>query len=157
MNNPRDGAAQDNTEVSKTHAFKSSNNSAEFWSTMNTQIENSTQAPVSNSSVPGGSKIDSVNGRLLSWGCGEFGQHGHGHTEDVLPGQAYLENFYQCFGMDVRIKAISCGGSHTVIVTGEIEKLTICTMQGLTFISTYVRIIFDSHKINYENQQILNW
>ena len=122
MNNPIDGAAQGNTEVIMAHSLMSSKNSSEFDSTMNIQVENSTQASVSNSSISDGSKFDSVNDRLLSWGCGEFGQHGHGHTEDVLPGQAYLENFYRCCGMDVRIKAISCGGSHTVIITGEIKK-----------------------------------
>lgn len=50
---------------------------------------------------------------LFCWGSGQFGQHGHA-IEDAIP---FLESRVARF--DGRVKLISCGASHTVIVTGE--------------------------------------
>ena len=55
-------------------------------------------------------------GVLLVWGCGEFGQHGHGHTEDVPKSDAL--GFPLWLGQDRMVVEVACGSSHTLVVTG---------------------------------------
>ncbi|XP_048734330.2 uncharacterized protein LOC125650251 isoform X3 [Ostrea edulis] len=53
---------------------------------------------------------------LISWGCGEFGQHSHGHKEDV----AFCDGLVKKFPT-VPTKLIACGASHTILVTNDNE------------------------------------
>ena len=55
---------------------------------------------------------------LVCWGCGEFGQHGHGQVGDVRCQDGLLPLDFDGGG-DARVKAVACGSSHTVIVTGQ--------------------------------------
>ena len=57
------------------------------------------------------------DGFLLVWGCGEFGQHGHGHTEDVLSGDALGSPLW--LGQDRMVLEVACGSSHTLVLTGQ--------------------------------------
>ena len=54
---------------------------------------------------------------FISWGCGEFGQHGHGAQEDVTIGDGLMENFCQRKNSDVKMSA--CGASHVIVVTSK--------------------------------------
>lgn len=56
-------------------------------------------------------------GLLLVWGCGEFGQHGHGHTEDVLSGDALVSPLW--LGQERMVVEVACGSSHTLVLTGQ--------------------------------------
>ena len=49
--------------------------------------------------------------RLISWGCGAFGQHCHAHTEDVSIQDGLLDSFTE------RAKFVACGASHTIVVS----------------------------------------
>ncbi|XP_038079436.1 ultraviolet-B receptor UVR8-like isoform X2 [Patiria miniata] len=80
-----------------------------------------------------GSQKDSskiADGHILTWGCGEFGQHGHGHTNNVEPEESLMRHFYERVAEIVgtgkglsagsvveRLKTFACGASHTVVVT----------------------------------------
>ncbi|XP_078313714.1 uncharacterized protein LOC111129310 isoform X6 [Crassostrea virginica] len=55
-------------------------------------------------------------GELISWGCGEFGQHCHGTKEDVPYSSGLLkDNLSGC------VKFVACGASHTIVVTDSNE------------------------------------
>ncbi|XP_070542195.1 uncharacterized protein [Ptychodera flava] len=56
-------------------------------------------------------------GELIGWGCGEFGQHGHGSGGDVSAEQGLLKIFSRTGDPLSCTKIIACGASHTVIVT----------------------------------------
>ncbi|XP_070542168.1 uncharacterized protein [Ptychodera flava] len=56
-------------------------------------------------------------GELIGWGCGEFGQHGHGSGGDVSAEQGLLKIFSRTGDPLSCAKIIACGASHTVIVT----------------------------------------
>ncbi|XP_077989209.1 uncharacterized protein LOC144443553 isoform X2 [Glandiceps talaboti] len=65
-------------------------------------------------------------GELISWGCGEFGQHGHGGvgTDGNIGFDQGLLNWKTLSGTESPescIKLIACGASHTVIVTYDNE------------------------------------
>ena len=62
------------------------------------------------------SKSTVCGGFLLVWGCGEFGQHGHGHTEDVLCADALGSPLW--LGQDRIVLEVACGSSHTLVLTG---------------------------------------
>lgn len=62
------------------------------------------------------SKSTVCSGLLLVWGCGEFGQHGHGHTEDVLSADARGSPLW--LGQDRMVLQVACGSSHTLVLTG---------------------------------------
>ena len=51
---------------------------------------------------------------LRIWGCGEFGQHGHGTEEEIT-----FEKSQLAITANSNVKAISCGSSHTLALTGE--------------------------------------
>lgn len=55
-------------------------------------------------------------GLLVVWGCGEFGQHGHGHSEDVPCGDAVGSPLW--LGPDRMVVEVACGSSHTLVLTG---------------------------------------
>ncbi|KAK3097505.1 hypothetical protein FSP39_010255 [Pinctada imbricata] len=55
--------------------------------------------------------------QLLSWGCGEFGQHCHRHKTDVPIHDGLLKEF----GGKDRVKFVACGASHSVVVTDSDE------------------------------------
>lgn len=55
-------------------------------------------------------------GPLIVWGCGEFGQHGHGHSEDVPCGDAVGSPLW--LGQDRMVVDVACGSSHTLVLTG---------------------------------------
>ena len=59
---------------------------------------------------------EDATGHLLCWGCGEFGQHGHGYKKEVAFLDGAVEQF--CKG-DNLIKYVSCGASHTAVVTSK--------------------------------------
>ncbi|XP_022105615.1 X-linked retinitis pigmentosa GTPase regulator-like isoform X2 [Acanthaster planci] len=76
------------------------------------------------------SKMGTDDGHILSWGCGEFGQHGHGHMDNVSPDGSLLKHFYEQIakmagtreglprgGTVPRLKTFACGASHTIVVT----------------------------------------
>ena len=63
------------------------------------------------------SKSTVCGGLLLVWGCGEFGQHGHGHTEDVLSADALGSPLW--LGQDRMVLEVACGSSHTLVLTGQ--------------------------------------
>ena len=50
---------------------------------------------------------------LHVWGCGQFGQHGHGNKTNVAKERGQLE----VFNGD-KVKLVGCGASHTMILTG---------------------------------------
>ena len=59
-------------------------------------------------------------GELISWGCGEFGQHCHGTKEDVPYSSGLLkDNLSSC------VKFVACGASHTIVVTGRHQELSL--------------------------------
>lgn len=55
-------------------------------------------------------------GLLIVWGCGEFGQHGHGHSEDVPCCDAVGSPVW--LGQERMVIEVACGSSHTMILTG---------------------------------------
>lgn len=55
-------------------------------------------------------------GLLIVWGCGEFGQHGHGHSEDVPCCDAVGSPVW--LGQERMVVEVACGSSHTMILTG---------------------------------------
>lgn len=55
-------------------------------------------------------------GKLLVWGCGEFGQHGHGHQNDISLSTGLCNPLL--LGQDVVVAKVVCGSSHTVCITG---------------------------------------
>ena len=55
-------------------------------------------------------------GLLIVWGCGEFGQHGHGHSEDVPSCDAIGSPVW--LGQERLVVEVACGSSHTLILTG---------------------------------------
>ncbi|XP_025077911.1 ultraviolet-B receptor UVR8-like [Pomacea canaliculata] len=57
------------------------------------------------------------HGELLCWGCGEFGQHCHGHSGDVGFSDAMVDPC-SLEGSSGGVSAVACGSSHTVLVTG---------------------------------------
>lgn len=63
---------------------------------------------------------DQDRGRLLSWGCGEFGQHGHGGSGENVSSEGALVDHGDPMARSHRIKHISCGSSHTAVVTGRV-------------------------------------
>lgn len=56
------------------------------------------------------------SGLLLVWGCGEFGQHGHGHKRDVHCADALGSPLW--LGQDRMVLRVACGSSHTLVLTG---------------------------------------
>lgn len=56
-------------------------------------------------------------GLLIVWGCGEFGQHGHGHSEDVPCGDAVGSPLW--LGQERTVIEVACGSSHTLVLTGQ--------------------------------------
>lgn len=58
------------------------------------------------------------HGELLCWGCGEFGQHCHGHSGDVGFSDAMVDP-RSLEGSSGGVSAVACGSSHTVLVTGQ--------------------------------------
>eukprot|EP00794_Sanderia_malayensis_P000498 gene498-1144_t len=54
---------------------------------------------------------------LYVWGCGQFGQHGHGHTRNVPAKNGSLELRSGCEKNEEVIKLISCGASHSIALT----------------------------------------
>ena len=108
--------------MAESNLNNSDNNSEQITPTLEqddhiTDTAASLESKEENSRDGSNSITDNANGSLLSWGCGEFGQHGHGHLEDVNPIKGHVENFYKYCSGD-GIKGISCGGSHTVVITG---------------------------------------
>ncbi|XP_068693163.1 uncharacterized protein [Montipora capricornis] len=63
------------------------------------------------------SKNNFCRGLLLVWGCGEFGQHGHGHKEDVLCADALGSPLW--LGQDRQVVKVACGSSHTLVLTDD--------------------------------------
>lgn len=57
------------------------------------------------------------SGLLLVWGCGEFGQHGHGHKGDVHRADALGSPLW--FGQDRMVLKVACGSSHTLVLTDD--------------------------------------
>ena len=55
-------------------------------------------------------------GLLVVWGCGEFGQHGHGHVHDVPSADAVGSPLW--LGQDRLLTSVACGSSHTLAITG---------------------------------------
>lgn len=65
----------------------------------------------------GGRYREDATGHLLSWGCGEFGQHGHGYKKEIAFLDGALEMF--CGPREHQAKYVACGASHTAIVTSK--------------------------------------
>ena len=65
--------------------------------------------------VSGARYREDATGHVLCWGCGEFGQHGHGYTKGVSFLDGALEPF--CGVKKAQVKHIACGASHTAVVT----------------------------------------
>ena len=53
-----------------------------------------------------------ANGELCSWGCGEYGQLGHGN-EDSVGRPKIIDSVQFC----KKAKYVSCGTWHTAVVT----------------------------------------
>lgn len=58
---------------------------------------------------------EDATGHLLCWGCGEFGQHGHGYKKEMTFQDGALEMF--CGVREGHAKYVACGSSHTAVVT----------------------------------------
>ncbi|XP_032230239.2 uncharacterized protein LOC5505968 isoform X2 [Nematostella vectensis] len=56
-------------------------------------------------------------GFLITWGCGEFAQHGHGHCNDVPISSGLFNPLL--VGQDGQVTHIACGSSHTLVITGD--------------------------------------
>ena len=68
--------------------------------------------------IPPISPKDTFDGGLLMvWGCGEFGQHGHGHSEDVPCCDAIGSPVW--LGQERMVVEVACGSSHTLVLTGK--------------------------------------
>ncbi|XP_071794911.1 uncharacterized protein [Asterias amurensis] len=79
---------------------------------------------------------DNNNGCIVSWGCGEFGQHGQGNTNNINAEASFMSDFYEKIksrgksgeissGQAVKgLKAFACGSSHSVVVTDTDEIYT---------------------------------
>ncbi|XP_035829499.1 uncharacterized protein LOC118479034 [Aplysia californica] len=86
----------------------------------NTQIASAAKHPTQHCmDVPDGEaqqlqKSVKLGRALTSWGCGEFGQHGHDVTGN-LDFRAGDITHHSYLG---RIKLAACGSSHTIVVTG---------------------------------------
>lgn len=59
---------------------------------------------------------DEDAGLLLVWGCGEFGQHGHGHQNHVTITAGSMNHLI--LGQDGLVALVACGSSHTIVITG---------------------------------------
>ncbi len=85
--------------------------------------------------------ITSFNdGDLLCWGSGDFGQHGHGTSMDVTFSEGCIPDFSASCGDMKHARLVSCGSSHTVIVTGKSLLLFVTfgsKVTGKCFISHY--------------------
>lgn len=55
--------------------------------------------------------------RVISWGCGEFGQHCHGCKEDVAFSIGLLKE-----NLPGQVKFVACGASHTILVNGKCQS-----------------------------------
>ncbi|XP_076102267.1 uncharacterized protein LOC143071676 isoform X3 [Mytilus galloprovincialis] len=62
---------------------------------------------------------DDEDSNLISWGCGEFGQHGHGIQEDVPIDDGLIDNFIN----NSQVKMVACGASHVIVVTNDNQIL----------------------------------
>ncbi|XP_031574986.1 serine/threonine-protein kinase Nek9-like [Actinia tenebrosa] len=60
---------------------------------------------------------DEDAGLLLVWGCGEFGQHGHGHQNDVTITAGCMNHLI--LGQDGLVALVACGSSHTIVITDD--------------------------------------
>ncbi|XP_045216677.2 bifunctional serine/threonine-protein kinase/NEDD4-like E3 ubiquitin-protein ligase isoform X2 [Mercenaria mercenaria] len=58
---------------------------------------------------------EDATGHMLCWGCGEFGQHGHGYKKEVSFLDGAVEKF--CGAREHQVKHVGCGSSHTAVVT----------------------------------------
>lgn len=58
---------------------------------------------------------EDATGHMLCWGCGEFGQHGHGYKKEVTFTDGAVEMF--CSARENQVKHVGCGSSHTAVVT----------------------------------------
>ncbi|XP_078690697.1 uncharacterized protein LOC144921490 isoform X2 [Branchiostoma floridae x Branchiostoma belcheri] len=59
------------------------------------------------------------DGSLVVWGCGEFGQNGHGRVGDVAATEGLVAEFPPKNG--ARVKLLACGASHSIVVTVDNE------------------------------------
>lgn len=88
--------------------------------------------------------------RVISWGCGEFGQHCHGCKEDVAFSIGLLKE-----NLSGQVKFVACGASHTILVNGKYQswELSLLCQKGererdreyltlLSFSKTYFCIIY---------------
>lgn len=73
---------------------------------------------------------EDATGHLLCWGCGEFGQHGHGYKKEVQFLDGALELFYG--PRENQAKHIACGASHTAVVTSKCSPTVHFSLQTLT-------------------------
>ncbi|CAC5359667.1 unnamed protein product [Mytilus coruscus] len=62
---------------------------------------------------------DDEDSNLISWGCGEFGQHGHGIQEDIPIDDGLIDNFIN----NNQVKMTACGASHVIVVTNDNQIL----------------------------------
>lgn len=67
-----------------------------------------------------GKRVSGNRPVLLVWGCGEFGQHGHGHRDDVHCGDPDGRWIVpKAMQLDCkRIEQAACGASHTLVLLG---------------------------------------
>lgn len=56
---------------------------------------------------------DGEDSNFISWGCGEFGQHGHGLQEDIGIAEGLIDRFRD----KCQVKMAACGASHVIVVT----------------------------------------
>ena len=70
---------------------------------------------------------DSEESNFISWGCGEFGQHGHGRKEDVAMDDGLMEQF--CHKENSQVKMAACGASHVIIVTSKYHMINHVTLK----------------------------
>ena len=87
-----------------------------FWESLQPCNENTLELASANENQFEG-------GHLIVWGCGEFGQHGHGHTQDVQSTDALVTPLW--YGEDRLVVRVACGSSHTLIITGNTKLLCI--------------------------------
>lgn len=64
---------------------------------------------------------DDEDSNLISWGCGEFGQHGHGIQEDIPIDDGLIDNFIN----NSQVKMVACGASHVIVVTSKYHMINV--------------------------------
>ena len=97
-------------------------------------------------------------GSFFSWGCGEFGQHCHKRSGDVLFMEGFVKKFSGSHGN--KIKHMACGASHTIVVTSKyrvIVEIVVPQPEGKVRITLSLSVwnVWCAISLNHYNYQFV--